>query len=76
MSLENGTVHVECSTMRNIMASSMEAELGGLFENCQKSTSTRMALAEMGHQQPLKPVTTDNKAAKIIVNGTAKKKRS
>ena len=33
---ENGPVHVECSIMRNLMASATEAELGGLFENFQK----------------------------------------
>ena len=33
---ENRPVHVECSIMRNVMASATEAELGGLFENCQK----------------------------------------
>ena len=43
------------------MASDTEAELGGLFENYQKETSKRTALAEMGHQQP---PTTENTAQK------------
>ena len=72
MPLENGTVNVECSTMINVMASATEAELGGLFENFQKAISTRTDLAEMVHPQPLKPVATDNTAAKRIVNGTEK----
>ena len=38
------------------MASATEAELGCLFENCQKATSMRTALADMGHPQP--PTTT------------------
>ena len=71
---DNGPVHVECSIMRNVMASDTEAELGGLFENCQKATSTRTALADMGHQQPTPPAATENTAANSIVNGTAKKK--
>ena len=29
ITLENGPVHVECSIMRNVMASATEAELGG-----------------------------------------------
>jgi hypothetical protein len=29
----NGAVHVECKTLRNVMASAAEAELGGLFHN-------------------------------------------
>ena len=71
---ENGPVHVECNIMRNVMASATEEELGALFENCQKATSTSTALAEMGHQQPPTPVETENTAANSIVNGTAKKK--
>ena len=55
---QNGPLHVECSTVRNFMASSTEAELGGLFENCQKSNSMRTALAEIGHKQPLTQVAT------------------
>ena len=31
------------------MESATEAELGGLFENCHKSTSIITALAEIGH---------------------------
>ena len=56
------------------MASGTEAEIGGLFENCQKATSMRIELVEMGHQQPPAPVATDNTAEKIVVNGTAKQK--
>ena len=58
------------------MESSTEAELGGLFENFQKSTSTRTALAKMVHPQPPTLVATENTAAKIIINGTEKKSRS
>ena len=65
---ENGPLHVECSIMRNVMASDTEAELVGFLENCQKSTSMKTSLAEMGHQQPPTPVATDNTAANNIVN--------
>ena len=58
------------------MASATEAELVGLFENCQKETSMRAALADMVHLQTPKPVATDNIVAKRIVNGTAKQKMS
>ena len=53
---ENVPAHVEFSIMRYVMVSSMEAELGGLFENFQKATSMRTALSEMGHPQPPKQV--------------------
>ena len=47
----------------------------GLFENFQKVTYIRMALAEMGHLKPPIPVATENTAANSIVNGKAKQKR-
>ena len=65
---ENGPLNVECRIMINVMASATKEELGGLFENCQKATSTRTALADMDHQQLPIPVATDNKAENSIVN--------
>ena len=56
------------------MASATEAELGGLFEKCQKATSMRTELAEMGHQQLPTPTATDNTAANSIINGMTKQK--
>ena len=44
-------------------------------EKCQKVTSMRMALAEMG-QQPPTPAATENTATKSIVKGTVKQKIS
>ena len=76
MTPEKVPVRVECTIMRNIMASATEAELVGLFENCQKATSMRTALAKMGHPQPPTLVVTDNTAANSIVNRMAKRKRS
>ena len=58
------------------MESATEAYLGRSFENCQKATSVRNALAEMGHPQPPKPAATDNTSENSIVNGTAEKKIS
>ena len=63
---DNGPMHVESSITIYVMASATEAELGGLFENCQKATSTRTALTNTGHQQP----PTENTSASRIVNGT------
>ena len=70
---KNGPVHVEFRIMRYAMALATEAELGGLFEKCQKATSTQTSLAEMGHSQPPTPVETDKTEANIIVYGTSKK---
>ena len=71
---DNVPVHVECSIMRNVIVSATEAELGGFFENCQKVTSIRTPLADMGHQQPPTPAATQNIAANSNVKGTANQK--
>ena len=76
MAPENVPVHVECSIMINVTTSATKAELGGLFENCQKATSMRTALAEMGHLQPTTPVAMENTETSCIVNGMAKQKIS
>ena len=76
MPSNNGPVHVQYSIMRNVMTSATEAALGRLFENFQKATSMRTALAEMDHQQPPTPVATYNKSANSIVNGTENQKIS
>ena len=60
--------------MRNIMAYATEAELGGLFENYQNTTSMQKTLEEMVQPQPTTPVATYNYAKNSIVNGTTKKK--
>jgi hypothetical protein len=72
----NGPIHVECGIMRNVLASAMEAEMGGLFKNCQKGAELRTTAIEMKHPQPPTPVATDNSAAESVLNGTAKQKRS
>ena len=56
------------------MSSVTESELGRLFENTQKATSMRTALAEMSHQQPTTLVAIDNTVTNRTVTGTEKKK--
>ena len=38
--------------LRNIMASTAEAEIGALSLNCQEAVPIRIMLVEMGHTQP------------------------
>eukprot|EP00957_Ditylum_brightwellii_P192237 14633024-Ditylum_brightwellii.AAC.1 len=64
----NGAVHSECSTIRNVMGSAAEAEVGGLYTNCQRGEEFRVALKEMGHPHPPTIVITDNSTAEGIVN--------
>ena len=51
----NGVLHAECKTLRNVMASAAEAELGALFHNGQVAEPIRTCLAEMGYPQPQTP---------------------
>jgi hypothetical protein len=72
----NGAVHTVCKTLRNVMASAAECELGSLFYNCQEAVPMRHALIEMGHPQPATPVQTDNTTALGIVNSSIRQRRS
>ena len=58
------------------MASAAEAELGGLFLNCQEAVPVRITLEEMGHPQPPTPVQVDNSTALGIATGTIKQRKS
>ena len=56
-SVINSAIHVECRTIRNGVASAAEAaeaerETGGIFYNCQRAISIKIALGEMGNPQP------------------------
>ena len=65
----NGPYHVECTTIRNFLASEMEAGLVALFVNCQRGAATRMSLIDMGHAQPPTPEVTDSVKGDRFVNG-------
>ena len=56
------------------MSSATKAELGGLFENCQKETSMGTDLEEMVHPQLPTLAATENTGANGIANETAKQK--
>ena len=74
--MPNGTLHAECRTLRNVMASAAEAELGALFHNAQVAEPIRVCLEEMGHPQPQTPLKTDNSTAAGIVNSSIRQKKS
>jgi hypothetical protein len=62
--------------MRNVMASSTEAELAALFHNARDGIPLRTALIEMDHPQAQTPIQTDNACAAGITNKTVKQRRS
>ncbi len=72
----NAPFHTECKTLRNVLASATEAELGALFHNGQTSIPFRHALEELGHPQPPTPIQTDNQVAFGIVNSSIRQRRT
>ena len=72
----NGPIFTVCKTLRTVMASAAETELGSLFYNCQEAVPLRQALIDMGHPQPPTPIATDNSTAHGIVTSSIKQKRS
>ena len=64
----NGPIHVECTTMKNVLASAMEAELGVLFVNFHIRAALKIDLNEMVYQKPPTPVATEISTGDIFVN--------
>ena len=64
----NGPIHVKYTTMRNVLASEIEAEVGALFVNCQRGAEKRMEIIEMGHSQAPNPEVTDSATGDEFVN--------
>ena len=58
------------------MASSAEAELGGLIYNAQEAVILLTTLEELGHPQPATPIKTNNSMTAGIVNKSLKQPRS
>ena len=55
----NGAVHVECKTLRHVVASAAEAETAGVFHNAQIVLPIRRILEALNHPQPPTPIKTD-----------------
>jgi hypothetical protein len=72
----NRSANTLCSTMRKIVSSAAEAELGTLFHNGKEACSIRTTFEEMGHPQPPTPIGTDNNTAASMANDSTKQKRS
>jgi hypothetical protein len=72
----NGSILNAASVIKNIVASAAESEVGACFQNTQSGAPLRVALTELGHQQPVTPLRTYNSTAFGILNETIKQKRS
>ena len=72
----NGAVHTLCRTIKNIMSSAAEAEMGSLYINAKEAIPIRQDLNEMGHKQSPTYLETDNTTAYGILTKTLKPKLS
>ena len=68
----NGAIHIKCTILKLVAASTAEAELGALFLNAQEAKVLRLTLAELGHPKPPMPIHIDNTTTVGIVNNTIK----
>ena len=72
----NGAILIECKTLRHVVASAAEAEVGGIFHNAQTSIPIRNMLINLGHPQPPTPIKTDNSTANSFVHDNINLKKS
>ena len=59
----NGAVLNIAQIIKAVMASVAEAKLGALYINAKEAVPMRITLEEMGHQQPMTSMQTDNTIA-------------
>ena len=72
----NGPILTECVTLRNVMSSAAEAEVGTVHHNGKVAVPIITALNEMGHLQGPIPLKTDNLTAEGFLNKKIRQKRS
>ena len=70
----NGAVAIKVSTLKNVVSSAAEAELGGVFYNATQACAMCTTLTKMGHEQPPTPIVTDNMTASNLVNKKIKQR--
>ena len=73
---QNGPIHTECTTLKNVVCLAAEAECGGLFTNGQKAIEIKKALKALGHEQKKIEIKTDNSTAASFANDTMRIQRS
>ena len=76
LTLQNGHIHTECTTLKNVVCSTAESKCGGLFNNCQKSIKIRRAFIALGNPQKRTELKTDNFTVLLFVQETMSIKQS
>jgi Fe-S cluster biosynthesis and repair protein YggX len=74
--INNGTILTLSKIIKHVMGSAGESEIAALFYNCKAAIPLKIALQEMGHQQPATPTITDNSSAEGLLNKTMTPKRA
>jgi hypothetical protein len=72
----NGFILNAAAVIKKIVASAAESEVGACFKNAQIGAPIRVTLIELGHQQPVTPLITDNSTAFGILHEKIRQKRS
>ena len=72
----NGPILPEFQTLRNVISSAAEVEVGMVHMNGEVTIPIRIVLDKMGHPQGPTPIKTDNNTAEGFLNGTMRKKTS
>ena len=70
----NGPILTEYTTLRNVMSSAAEAEVGTIHHNGKATVPVQTVLIKMGHLQQPTPVKTDNNTADGFLNKKIKQK--
>ena len=72
----NGTILIECKTLRHVVASSAEVEAAGIFHNAQVALPIRYILTQLGHPQPPTLLKTDNRMSNNFIHNNIAQRRS
>ena len=72
----NGTIHMECKTILNVVSSEAEYETCGISNNGKTSIGMRSDLITLDHKQPATPLKTDNSMTEGFINSMMKPKHS
>ncbi len=72
----NGTILIECKGLQQVISSSAEAEIGGIYHNAQHALPIQVALEALGHPQSPTRIKSDNSTAHGFIYSNINMKRS
>mmetsp|Transcript_11265 Transcript_11265/g.15885 ORF Transcript_11265/g.15885 Transcript_11265/m.15885 type:complete len:463 (+) Transcript_11265:115-1503(+) len=72
----NSPILIECATLKHVVSSAAEAEVGGIFHNACKAIPIRRILKILGHKQKATAIKTNNSTAHGFVYDNINQRRS